>query len=71
MLIRGCYELCELACLSTIVPLLLTQLLFYALSLLSVFPDCITTSAPAVGCGVSSGVSVKASAPAWRKEPTS
>src|SRR6266851_4082670 len=34
------------------------------------FLDCITTSAPAVGCGVSSGVSVKASAPAWRKEPT-
>ncbi len=29
---RGCYELCELACASTIVPLLLTQLLFYALS---------------------------------------
>src|SRR5260370_42595188 len=29
---RSCYELCELACASTIVPLLLTQLLFYALS---------------------------------------
>ncbi len=36
--LRGCYELCELACVSTIVPLLLTQLLFYALSLLPVFP---------------------------------
>src|SRR5712664_3001570 len=36
--VRGCYELCELACASTIVPLLLTQLLFYALSLLPFFP---------------------------------
>ena len=36
---RGCYELCELACASTVVPLLLTQLLFYALGALPpVFP---------------------------------
>ena len=34
---RGCYELRELACASTIVPLPLTQLLFYALSPYSLF----------------------------------
>ena len=51
--------------------LCLCSLLPTPYSLLPVFLDCITTSAPAVGCGVSSGVSVKASAPAWRKEPTS
>jgi len=35
---RGCYELRELACVLAIVPLPLTQSLFWALSLLPVFP---------------------------------